>query len=86
MNSEDIYEFDLKEFFDRVNLDYLGNTLQKLDIPLNLVQNMISWSRTKPRNSDNPTILDWDSAEDKNLSLKIHQESNIPKNIKPKEG
>lgn len=76
----------LMEFFDRVNLDYLGNILHKLGIPLNLVLNMISWSRTKPRNSDNPTSLTWDSAEEKLLSINLNQQSNLPKNIKPKEG
>lgn len=43
-----IYEIDLKEFFDRVNLDYLSNTLRKLQIPEELIYNLIGWSRIAP--------------------------------------
>lgn len=43
-----IYEFDLKEFFDRVNLDYLSKVLKKLEIPDDLVHHLIGWSRIKP--------------------------------------
>jgi len=36
-----IYEFDLKEFFDRVNLDYLSKTLKQTGIPKELVHQLI---------------------------------------------
>lgn len=82
LSSRNIYEFDLKEFFDRVNLDYLGNILNKIEIPLNLVTNIISFrSRTKPRNNDTSTDLNWESDEEKNLSLSLHQRLNLPKSV-----
>lgn len=43
-----IYEIDLREFFDRVNLDYLSKTLKKLEIPDEMVHNLIAWSRVAP--------------------------------------
>ena len=48
INSKYIYEFDLREFFDRVNLDNLSMTLKKLDIPENIVHHLIGWSRIRP--------------------------------------
>lgn len=42
LKSSDIYEFDLKKFFDSINLDYLRRILLCLQIPANLVHHLIS--------------------------------------------
>jgi len=36
--SKDIFEFDLKSFFDKVNLDYIATTMVDLKIPINIVR------------------------------------------------
>lgn len=38
INSRDIFEFDLRSFFDSVNLDYISNELIKAHVPYNIVQ------------------------------------------------
>ena len=43
-----IYEVDFKEFYDRINLDYLRDFLLKTGMPKDLVYQVISWSRTMP--------------------------------------
>jgi len=37
LHSRDIYEFDLKNFFDSVNLDYISKILKKKGIPENII-------------------------------------------------
>ena len=49
MKSNYIYEFDLKEFFDRINLDYLHNYLLSTGIPKEIADQLIGWSRISPR-------------------------------------
>ena len=51
LKSKYIYEYDLKKFFDRINLDYLNNILQStMDMESGLANLIISWSRTMPQN------------------------------------
>jgi hypothetical protein len=38
ITSRDIYEFDLKSYFDKVNLDYISDILIKSHVPSNIVQ------------------------------------------------
>jgi len=38
IHSKDIFEFDLKGFFDSVNLDYISDRLIKAHVPVNVVQ------------------------------------------------
>lgn len=38
IGARDIFEFDLKSFFDSVNLDYISNELIKMGTPANIVQ------------------------------------------------
>jgi hypothetical protein len=44
-----IYEVDLKEFYDRINLDYLRNFLIKTGLNPDFVHQIISLSRTAPQ-------------------------------------
>lgn len=74
INKSNIFEFDLKEFFDRVQLDYLCSILQKMEIPSSLVYRLISWSREMPVNSDRSTDLSWSSEESKRASLTLHSQ------------
>lgn len=46
--SKYIYEFDLEKFFDRINLDFLCDQLQKMGVPLDLALLMVNWSRIPP--------------------------------------
>lgn len=55
-----IYEFDLKKFFDKVNLDYLQILLLRLRLPASLVSHIIRWNRTFASNSTG-SVLSWDS-------------------------
>lgn len=43
--SKYIYEFDFDKYFDRVNLDYLNETLKGMGIPNELANLMVHWSR-----------------------------------------
>lgn len=54
LDSPNIKEFDLRKFFDSVNLDHLGHLLSITGIPQDLVTKIISWSRTSPRSGEVP--------------------------------
>lgn len=72
LKSRNIYEFDLKEFFDRVNPDFLSKKWQELGLPKELVYHMISWSRTMPVNMSNSTDLTWDTEKEYWSSFSQH--------------
>jgi len=40
ITSRDIFEFDLKSFFDSVNLDYISNQLILMGVPANIVKRL----------------------------------------------
>lgn len=42
ISSPNIYEFDLRKFFDSINLDYLSKVLLTLGLPSSLVDGIIS--------------------------------------------
>lgn len=44
-----IFEFDLKNIYDSVNLDYLKEFLIKTGMPKEIVDQLIAWSRTSPK-------------------------------------
>jgi len=51
LNSGNIYEFDLKKFFDSVNLDYLREILSCFGLPTPLLNHIIRWNRTFGENT-----------------------------------
>jgi len=71
IESTNIYEFDLKKFFDSVNLDYLRSILLSADVPEALVELMIEWSRTPPRKGENPQ--QWESSVEEAQLHKYHE-------------
>lgn len=38
IHAEDIFEFDLKQFFDKINLDWVSVQLLKAKVPINIVK------------------------------------------------
>lgn len=73
LKSTHIYEFDLKEFFDRVNLDHLGVLLSKIGLPNELTSRLQSWSRSSPTNAESSTDLTWTNPEEKWTTLSQHK-------------
>jgi hypothetical protein len=51
LSSRSIYEFDMKQFFDTVNLQYLENVLLITGIPSKITKLIISWNQALPKNS-----------------------------------
>lgn len=56
LTSPNIYEFDLRKFFDSVSLDYLGKLLTVAGIPSNIVTEMLKWNRTAPNKGLEPQV------------------------------
>lgn len=69
--SREIYEFDLKSFFDTINLDYLGKVLQSVGLPKALVDLLISWSRSNPYKGTN--TQQWTDVKEEALTYKYHR-------------
>jgi hypothetical protein len=67
-----VYEFDLKKYFDSINLDYLRRILLSLQIPSLLVNHIINWNRRAPTNGD-PLSLTWKSTLQEAQDYKYHQ-------------
>jgi hypothetical protein len=44
-----IFEYDLKNFYDSVNLDFLKEFLLKTGMPVEIVDQLIAWCRTSPK-------------------------------------
>jgi hypothetical protein len=63
IKSPDIFEYDLKKFFDTINLDYLSDIMRKLLIPESLTRNIILWNRTKSENDQ--STLTWKDSNEK---------------------
>ena len=72
LNSSNIYEYDLKQFFDSVNLDYLGSILIGLQIPSPLVKQIQHWNRTAPCNTST-RVQTWSSPYHESLDHKYHE-------------
>jgi len=51
LDSPNIYEFDLRQFFNSINLDYLHKLLIGVQIPKTLLDHIITWCRTPAKNS-----------------------------------
>ena len=49
LNSTHIYEFDLKSFFDTINLSYLNMILEQIELPLELREMLNIMSRSLPK-------------------------------------
>lgn len=73
LRSRNVFEFDLKEFFDRVNLDYLSKTLKNMKVPNKLIYHMISWSRTMPQNMEKSTDIEFSNPNLKKLFIDNHE-------------
>lgn len=48
LNHRYIYEFDLRKFFDSINLDYLRHTLHEMGYPPHIIQEIDKINRTMP--------------------------------------
>jgi hypothetical protein len=71
-SSANIYEYDLKKFFDTINLDYLESLLSSTQMPSPLVRHMITWSRTPASNSSH-SLLRWESPLDEVQDYRYHK-------------
>ena len=71
LESPNIYEFDLKKYFDSVNLDYLKTTLKSMQLPSLLIDRIIKWSRTAPENSTH-SLQRWNSPYEEASDYKYH--------------
>lgn len=71
LKSPNIYEFDLKKYFDSINLDYLRQTLKATGIPTPLLNNIIRWSRTATENTTESTHS-WDTPEEEAQDYKYY--------------
>lgn len=50
-SSRSIYEFDIRKYFDSVNLHYLRNVLSITGIPDNILEYIITWNQQLPTKS-----------------------------------
>ena len=65
INKSNIYEFDLKKFFDKINLTYLRNVLHTTGIPYDVLTWLDGLNRSQPINQkDNPLDITWSSDEE----------------------
>lgn len=71
LTSPDIYEYDLKKYFDSINLDYLQSLLERLGIPTSLVTHFINWSRTPAENSTS-SRHSWSNTEEEINDFHYH--------------
>ena len=72
IHSRSIYEYDLKTFFDSLNLDYLGSILESLQVPRALVHRIISWCRTLAQNFPIDSRLTWKDSYSEISDYKYH--------------
>jgi len=72
LQSENIYEFDLKKFFDTINITYLLNLLREVKTPDWVLNELEGILRTLPENWDSvkPLSIGWTSEREKWLALK----------------
>ncbi len=54
-----IYEFDLEKYFDRININYLGDILTLIGLPSYLVSLITSQCRTSPNNNKPKHGFNW---------------------------
>ena len=71
LKSANIYEFDLRKFFDSVNLDYLQDLLHLIGLPSEVITLLISTSRTAPQSGTEPQT--WKNHWHKALVYKYHK-------------
>lgn len=72
LGSSDIYEFDMKKYFDTVNLDYLGSILRGTQLPESIIRLILHWNRTPPVGHP-PSILSWRNEYDQTADYKYHK-------------
>lgn len=71
LDSPNIYEFDLRKFFDSVNLKYLTNILEVLDVPKGLIDMLMNCNRAYPK-CGTKMPQSWKSDYDQALHIKYH--------------
>jgi hypothetical protein len=71
IHSPNIYEFDLRKYFDTINLDYLSQILTGMQLPAGLVSSIILWSRT-PASNSRGSRLQWESDSQRARVYKYH--------------
>jgi hypothetical protein len=52
LSTPTIYEFDLRKFFDTVNLDYISNFLTLTGVPDHILTKIKHWNQTLPHQSE----------------------------------
>jgi hypothetical protein len=72
LTSSHIYEFDLRKFFDTVNLSYLSKLLKITGIPIHIADTIIKWNQTLPRRSPRHGIT-WANPLDEAQDYKYHK-------------
>lgn len=77
LSSPNIYEFDLRKYFDSINLDYLTDILLRTQLPHSLVKQLILWSRTPPKNTTE-SIHTWQSVSEEAADYKYHETGIYP--------
>lgn len=71
LDSPNIYEFDLRKYFDSINLDYLKQTLKATLLPSPLIDKIILWSRTAAENTTD-SVQRWDTPYEEASDYKYH--------------
>ena len=64
LNSPNIYEFDLSKFFDTINLTYLKQILESIELPKELIRMIDKLNRSLPQNNK-PLPLTWRTEQEK---------------------
>ncbi len=72
--SKNIYEFDLRKFFDSLNLDYLHKMLLSVGVHPTLAATLINCSRTAPQKGKEPQTF---SSQHENVILYKYHKSHI---------
>jgi len=71
-----MYEFDMKQFFDSVNLDYLHKILLLTGVPETLTKLIMKWNRTLPAHDARHGIT-WSSPLAEASDYKYHMTGNV---------
>lgn len=70
LSSDNIFEFDLRKYFDSINLDYLSDMLLKIGMDPKYVEAYVSWNRTAPESGEMPQS--WETPIDEAQTYKYH--------------
>lgn len=71
LDSPNIYEFDLRKFFDSINLDYLSDLLPRTGMPKALCRKIIKMCRTPAKNMEH-SIHRWKSPQHEAEDYQYH--------------